>query len=88
MRVACVAAPLAACDIRFALAPPVRDLVFMIGLWFQSKAATYEPRFPDFLKNLATAVEVLNKGEAKATATYVDGKTIQQAIRQAGPTPE
>jgi hypothetical protein len=60
------------------------------GHRFQScmgKAAAYAPRFPDFLKNRATTVEVLDEGEAKATATYVDGETVQQAIRQAGPTP-
>ena len=49
------------------------------------RTAADAPRFPDFLKNRATAVEVLNKGDTKATAAYVEGKTVQQALRRAGP---
>jgi len=51
------------------------------------KVAAYAPRFPYFLKNHAMTVEVLDEGDAKATATYVDGKAVQQAIQQAGPLP-
>jgi hypothetical protein len=41
-----------------------------------------------FPQEPGAAVEVLNEGETKATATYVDGKTIQEAVRQLGPIPE
>jgi hypothetical protein len=65
--------------------PPGRYRIFIFDSQLLSKVSAYAPRFPDFLKNQAPAVEVLNKGEAKATATYVDGKTVRQAIQRAGP---
>jgi len=75
-------------ETEFRRVPPGRYRVFIFDSQLLSKVSAYAPRFPDFLKHQATTVEVLNKGEAKATATYVDGKTVQQAIRQAGPIPE
>jgi len=43
------------------------------------------PQPPDSLKDRATTVEVLEQGETRAAATYVDAKTVEQAIRRAGP---
>jgi hypothetical protein len=45
----------------------------------------HAPRFPDFLKDQGTMVEAAAKGDAEITAAFVDGATIQRAIRQAGP---
>ena len=44
-----------------------------------------QPRFPDFLKNEATLLEVSGTGQTEAAATYVDGETVKKAIRQACP---
>jgi hypothetical protein len=65
--------------------PPGRYRIFIVDSQFQSDVAAYAPRFPDFLKDKATPVEVTEEGETEATATYVDGETIKQAVRQAGP---
>jgi len=75
-------------ETEFRHVPPGRYRVFIIPAADQSQVAAYAPRFPDFLKHQAATVEVLDKGEAKATATYVDDQAVQQAIRQAGPLPE
>jgi hypothetical protein len=53
--------------------PPVNPDLHNRNDSFQSDVAAYAPRFPDFLKNRATPVEVSEQGETKATATYVDG---------------
>jgi hypothetical protein len=60
--------------------PPVNPDLHNRNDSFQSDVAAYAPRFPDFLKNRATPVEVSEQGETKATATYVDGEIIKQAV--------
>ncbi len=39
-------------------------------------------RFPDFLKNEATPVEVPGSGQVAVTATYVDSATVKEAIQR------
>lgn len=69
----------------FGFVPPGKYRIFIIDVEFQGDVAGYAARFPDFLKKEATSVEVLDSGQTEATATYLDGETIKEAIRQAGP---
>src|SRR5260370_3525608 len=69
----------------FTFVPPGKYRIFIVEEKFQSDVAAYAPRFPDFLKDQATPVEASEDGETEVTATYVDGETIQRAIREAGP---
>lgn len=85
LRVSCYSLALNGAETVFRHLPPGRYRVFIVNSRFQSKVAAYAPRFPDFLKNRATPVEVLSEGEAEATAEYIEGNTIQKAIRQTGP---
>lgn len=87
LRSSCYSLALKGTETVFRRIPPGRYRIFIIDSRFQSKVSAYAPRFPDFLKNQATPVEVLTEGEAKATAKYIERKAIQQAIRQAGPIP-
>jgi len=87
LRLSCYLNALTAPKTTFRYVPPGRYRIFIVDSQLQSKVAAYAPRFPDFLKNQATTVEVLEKGKTKATAPYVDGKAVQQAIQQAGPIP-
>jgi hypothetical protein len=71
--------------------PPGKYRIFIVDSQFQSDVAAYAPRFPDFLKDQAAPVEVREEDETEATARYVDGETVNLALRQAGsihsPTP-
>jgi len=69
----------------FRFVPPGEYRLFIIDSQFQNDIAEYAPRFRDFLKDHSTQVEVSEEGETKATATYVDGETIKQAVREVGP---
>lgn len=69
----------------FGYVPPGRYRIFILDAQFQQDVAAYAPRFPDFLKKEATSVEVPDSGRTEATATYLDGETIKEAIRQTGP---
>jgi hypothetical protein len=75
----------------FRWVPPGKYRIFIVDSQFQSDVAAYAPRFADFLKDQATPVEVREEGETEATARYVDGETVNLALRQAGsihsPTP-
>jgi hypothetical protein len=88
LQFSCYSLTLNGAEVTFRHVPTGKYRIFIIDSKFQSKVAAYAPRYPDFLKNQATPVEVLSEGTAKATATYVDGNAIRQAIRQAGPIPE
>jgi len=68
----------------FRWVPPGKYRIFIVDSLFQSVVAVYAPRFPDFLKDQATPVEVREEGETEATATYVEGETVKLALRQAG----
>jgi hypothetical protein len=70
-------------DFRFV--PLGKYRILVIDAEFKSAVAAYAPRFPDFLKNEGASVEVSATGQSQATATYVDGETVQEAIRQACP---
>ncbi len=51
------------------MAPPGRYRIFINDSQLENKVAAYAPRVLDLLKNYTTAVEVIEKREAKATAT-------------------
>lgn len=68
----------------FRWVPPGKYRIFIVDSLFQSVVAVYAPRFPDFLKDQATPVEVREEGETEATARYVDGETVKLRLRQAG----
>jgi hypothetical protein len=85
LRLSCTYNRLTGSQTTFRFVPLGKYRVFLADEKFQSDIAAYAPRFPDFLKNYSTPVEVSEEGEAKATATYVDGETITQAVRNAGP---
>ena len=66
--------------------PPGRYRIFILDAQFQQDVSAYAPRFPDFLKNEVTLVEVSDSGGlTEATATYLTGAAIKEAIRQVGP---
>jgi hypothetical protein len=65
--------------------PPGEYRIFIVDSQVQSDVAAYAVRFPDFLKDQATPVEVREEGETEATAWYVDGETVKHAVQQAGP---
>jgi len=69
----------------FGYVPPGKYRIFIVDSQFQSDVAAYGPRFPDFLQDQATPVEVSENGQTEVTATYVDRETVTAAIRQAGP---
>lgn len=85
LRESCISNPLTAPQTTFRFVPPGEYRLFIVDSQFQSDVAAYAPRFRDFLKDHSTQVEVSAEGEAKATATYVDGETIKQAVREIGP---
>ena len=85
LRLSCSSNTLTEPQTTFRWVPPGKYRIFIVASRFQSDVAAYAPRFPDFLKDQATPVEVRDEGETEATATYVDGETIKQAVRQAGP---
>ena len=69
----------------FSSVPPGKYRIFIFDGQFQQDVAAYAPRFPDFLKNQATSIEVPGSGRTEATASYLDGDTIKEGIRLAGP---
>lgn len=87
LRRSCYSLPLKGPTTEFRHVPPGRYRLFIIDQADRSQVSAYAPRFADFLKKRAPEVEVLDKKEAKARATYVDAKTVRQAIRLAGPVP-
>jgi hypothetical protein len=85
LRESCYLNRISGLQTRFDFVPPGKYRIFIFDAQFQQDVAAYAPRFPDFLKNQATSIEVPGSGRAEATATYLDGETIREAIRQAGP---
>jgi len=85
LQLSCYSLALRGVKTEFRSIPPGRYRIFVVDSRFVSQVSAYAPRFPDFLKNQATEVEVLDEGEAKAT--YLDDQAIRQAIAQAGPVP-
>jgi hypothetical protein len=69
----------------FRFVSPGKYRVFIADEQFQNDIAVYAPRFPDFLKDHSTPVEVPEEGEAEAAAKYVNGETTRQAVQNAGP---
>ena len=84
LRESCYSNTLAEPRTTFQWVPPGKYRIFIVDSLFQSVVAVYAPRFPDFLKDQATPVEVREEGETEATASYVDGETVKLALRQAG----
>ena len=85
LRESCSSNTLTELQTTFRWVPPGKYRILVVDAQFQSDVSAYAPRFPDFLKDQATAVEVSEEGETEATARYVDGETIKQAVRRAGP---
>lgn len=85
LRESCSSNTLTELQTTFQWVPPGKYRIFVVDSQFQSEVAAYAPRFPDFLKDQATPVEVREEGKTDATATYVNSETIKQAVRQAGP---
>ncbi len=69
----------------FLFVPPGKYRIFIFDARFQQDVAAYAPRFPGFLKNQATSIEVPGSGRTEGTASYLDDETIKEAIRLAGP---
>ena len=84
LRESCFSNTLTEPQTTFQWVPPGKYRIFIIDSQFQSDVGAYAPRFPDFLKDQATPVEVREEGETEATARYVDGETVKLALRQAG----
>lgn len=85
LRESCISNALTEPRTTFTFVPLGKYRIFIVDEEFQSDVAAYAPRFPDFLKDHATPVEASEEGETEVTATYVDGETIKQAVRKAGP---
>jgi hypothetical protein len=85
LRESCISNALTEPQTTIRFVPPGKYRLFIADSQFQSDIAAYAPRFRDFLKDHSTQVEVSEEGETKATATYVDGETIKQAVREVGP---
>ncbi len=60
----------------FTYVPPGKYRIFILDAQFQQDVAAYAPRFPDFLKNDATSVDVPDHGRTEAAATYLTGEMI------------
>lgn len=69
----------------FRFVPPGKYRIFVIDAELVSQVAAYAPRFPDFLKNEATFLEASGTGQTEATATYLEGEAVKEAIRQVCP---
>jgi hypothetical protein len=85
LRLSCISNALTGMQTIFRFIPPGKYRLFVADERFLSDIAAFAPRFPDFLIDHSTPVEVSEEGEANATATYVDGETIKQAVQKAGP---
>jgi len=85
LRLSCTYNALTGSQTTFRFVPPGKYRVFVADEEFGGDIAVYAPRFPDFLKDHSTPVEVAEEGDAKAIATYVGAETIKQAVQKASP---
>jgi hypothetical protein len=85
LRESCYSNRLSGPQTTFRFVPPGKYRIFVIDAEIESRVAAYAPRFLDFLKNEATSLEVSETGQTEATATYLDGEAVKEAIRQACP---
>ena len=85
LRESCYSTRLSGLRTAFHFVPQGKYRIFVIDAEFESRVAAYAPRFPDFLKNEATSLEVAGSGQTEATATYLHGETVKSAIREACP---
>lgn len=83
LRLSCFLNALTAPETTFRFVPLGKYRILAVDARYQSNVAAYAPRFPDFLKNQATPVDIVDGSETNATAVFVDDKTVLQAIRQA-----
>jgi hypothetical protein len=83
LRESCISNALIGPQSTFQFVPPGKYRIFVIDSKLQSDIAAYAPKFPDFLKDRSTLVEI-SEGSMKATATYVDPETIKQAVQKLG----
>lgn len=81
LRLSCFLNALTAPETTFRFVPLGKYRILVVDARYQSNVAAYAPRFPDFLKSQATPVDIVEGSETKATAAYVDDKTVLQAIR-------
>ena len=84
LRESCISSALTEPRTTFKYVPLGKYRILIVDEKFQSDVAAYAPRFPAFLKDEGTTVEASDKADKEVTATYVDGATIQRAIRDAG----
>jgi hypothetical protein len=70
---------------KFGFLTPGKYRIFIVDSRLVSDVAAYAPRFPDFLKDNATTVEVSEEGETTAMATYLDSDIVKEAILRAKP---
>jgi hypothetical protein len=85
LRDSCISNALTEPRTTFMFVPLGKYRVFIVDEKFQNDVAAYGPRFPEFLKDQATTVEVSEEDATEVTATYVDGRTVERAIHEAGP---
>jgi hypothetical protein len=81
----CLSNRLTDSQIKFLFLTPGKYRIFVVDSQMESDVAAYAPRFPDFLKDSATPVEVSEEGETTASAAYLDSDIVKEAIRRAGP---
>ncbi|MCL5670001.1 MAG: hypothetical protein M1423_01690 [Acidobacteria bacterium] len=85
LRLSCYSFALRGVKTEYRSIPPGRSRIFIVDSRFVNHVSAYAPRFPDFLENQATEVEVLDEGKTKATAACLNARTVRQAFAQAGP---
>lgn len=85
LRESCFLSQMTGPQTTFGFIPTGRYRIFIFDAQFQHDVAAYAPRFPDFLKNQETSIEVPESGQTDVTAGVLDGEIIKEAIRQMAP---
>ncbi len=67
--------------------PPGKYRILIVDAQFQRDVAALAPHSADFLKNLATSIEVPASGRLDVNATYLDRQTVKESIRLSAPLP-
>jgi hypothetical protein len=83
LRESCISNALNGRETTFQFVPPGKYRIFVVDSALQNDIAVYAPRYPEFLKDRSTVVEIPQDG-TKATATYIDPETIKLAVRKMG----
>lgn len=85
LRTSCYSNRLGGPRATFLYVPPGKYRILITDEEFQNRIAAYAPRFPDFMKNEATFVELSATSATGATANYLDARTATKAIQRACP---